>query len=100
MKAKSNCTALLFDVFGTVVDWRSGVTRDLKAHFRTYSCACEPELVADAWRAEYQSSMEPVRNGSRGYVDLDVLHLENLETVAKKLDFDLGTREQKNWLVK
>jgi len=44
--------------------------------------------------------MEPVRNGSRGYVDLDVLHLENLEAVAKKLDFDLGTREQKNWLVK
>lgn len=100
MKSKSTCSALLFDVFGTVVDWRSGVARDLKAHFRTYPCACEPELVADAWRAEYQSSMEPVRNGSRGYVDLDVLHLENLEAVAKKLDFDLGTREQKNWLVK
>lgn len=92
--------ALLFDVFGTVVDWRTGITRDLTTHFQTYPCDYEPEVIADAWRAEYQPSMEPVRNGSRGYVDLDTLHSENLQSIAQKFNFDLGTDEHREWLVK
>ena len=92
--------ALLFDVFGTVVDWRTGITRDLTTHFQIYPCDYEPEVIADAWRAEYQPSMEPVRNGSRGYVDLDTLHSENLQSIAQKFSFDLGTDEQRDWLVK
>jgi 2-haloacid dehalogenase len=92
--------ALLFDVFGTVVDWRSGIIRDLTIHFETYPCSHEPEVIADAWRAEYQPSMEPVRSGSRGYVDLDTLHSENLESIANQFEFNLGTISQKEWLVK
>lgn len=92
--------ALLFDVFGTVVDWRSGIIRDLTIHFKTYPCSHEPEVIADAWRAEYQPSMEPVRSGSRGYVDLDTLHAENLESIAKQFEFNIGTTSQKEWLVK
>jgi 2-haloacid dehalogenase len=92
--------ALLFDVFGTVVDWRTGITRDLTTHFQTYPCDYEPEVIADAWRAEYQPSMEPVRNGSRGYVDLDTLHSENLQSISQKFNFDLGTDEHREWLVK
>ena len=49
--------ALLFDVFGTVVDWRYGITRDLRVHFQTYPSEHEPEIVADAWRARYEPSM-------------------------------------------
>ncbi len=78
MKAK----ALLFDVFGTVVNWRLGITRDVTTHFQNHPCNHEPEVIADAWRAQYQSSMEPIRSGRRGYVDLDTLHTENLELVA------------------
>ena len=92
--------ALLFDVFGTVVDWRSGIIRDLTIHFKTYPCSHDPAVIADAWRAEYQPSMEPIRSGSRGYVDLDTLHAENLESIAKQFKFDLGTTNQKEWLVK
>ena len=92
--------ALLFDVFGTVVDWRSGIIRDLTIHFETYPCSHEPEVIADAWRAEYQPSMEPVRSGNRGYVDLDTLHSENLESIANQFEFNLGTISQKEWLVK
>jgi 2-haloacid dehalogenase len=92
--------ALLFDVFGTVVDWRSGIIRDLTIHFKTYPCSHDPAVIADAWRAEYQPSMEPVRSGSRGYVDLDTLHAENLESIAKQFEFELGTTSQKEWLVK
>ncbi|MDB3998160.1 hypothetical protein N9448_00900 [Litorivicinus sp.] len=44
--------ALLFDVFGTVVDWRSGIARDLAIHFQTHPSNTDPKSVADAWRAE------------------------------------------------
>jgi len=92
--------ALLFDVFGTVVDWRSGIARDLAIHFQTHPGNTDPESVADAWRAEYQPSMEPVRSGRRGYVDLDTLHAENLVKLSKEFEFDLGDENQTNWLTK
>ena len=92
--------ALLFDVFGTVVDWRSGITRDLAIHFQTHPSNTDPESVADAWRAEYQPSMEPVRSGRRGYVDLDTLHAENLVKLSKEFEFDLGDENQTVWLTK
>lgn len=91
--------ALLFDVFGTVVNWRLGITRDLTTHFQNHPCNHAPEVIADAWRAQYQSSMEPIRSGRRGYVDLDTLHTENLELVAKMFHLELGTPEEKKWLI-
>ena len=88
--------ALLFDVFGTVVNWRLGITRDITTHFQNHPCNHASEVIADAWRAQYQSSMEPIRSGRRGYVDLDTLHTENLESVAEMFHLELGTPEEKN----
>ncbi len=70
--------ALLFDVFGTVVDWREGVARDVGAFFRAQCIAGDPRQFADDWRARYQDSMEPIRSGKRPFARLDVLHRENL----------------------
>ncbi len=70
--------ALLFDVFGTVVDWRSGVARELAA---ALGGARDWGGLADAWRARYQPAMEEVRSGRRAWTVLDVLHRENLEAV-------------------
>jgi 2-haloacid dehalogenase len=70
--------ALLFDVFGTVVDWREGVARGSRAVLEPLGFMLDWRGFADAWRAEYQPSMEVVRSGQRGYVKLDVLHRENL----------------------
>ena len=80
--------ALLFDVFGTVVDWRSGVAREVEACFSARGHAVDAAAFADAWRGKYQPAMEKVRDGSRGYVPLDILHRENLE--ATLADFDLS----------
>jgi len=79
--------ALLFDVFGTVVDWRSGVAREMEAFFATRGLAVDAEAFADAWRAKYQPAMEGIRSGGRGYVPLDVLHRENLD--ATLVEFGL-----------
>lgn len=80
--------ALIFDVFGTVVDWRTGIARQAERFFADHGIEADATAFADAWRAKYQPSMERVRSGGRGYVPLDILHRENLEEVLA--DFDIG----------
>ncbi|MEM8787447.1 MAG: haloacid dehalogenase type II [Pseudomonadota bacterium] len=70
--------ALIFDVFGTCVDWRNSIAREVAAA----GLAVDPLAFADAWRAAYQPAMAPIREGRRGYTALDVLHRENLDRVA------------------
>jgi 2-haloacid dehalogenase len=57
--------ALVFDVFGTLVDWRGGVAREVAPFLRRYEVACDPAEFADAWRRRYSPSMEEVRSGRR-----------------------------------
>ena len=70
--------AVLFDTFGTVVDWRSGVSAEIENFAEQHQLSLDPLDLADKWRAEYQPSMALIRTGRRGYVALDQLHLENL----------------------
>lgn len=80
--------ALLFDVFGTLVDWRGSVARGLEAHFAPRGVVRDWDAVARAWRARYQPAMEEIRSGRRPFVVLDVLHAENIAAVAE--GFGLG----------
>jgi 2-haloacid dehalogenase len=91
-----NIRALIFDVFGTLVDWRSGVARELRLHLRLG--AEEADALADAWRDEYQPAMEAVRAGRIGFCKLDVLHRRNLDIVLDRFghDADDATRRQLN----
>jgi 2-haloacid dehalogenase len=84
--------ALIFDVFGTLVDWRSGVARELRRHL--HIGAEEAEALADAWRDEYQPAMEEVRAGRIAFCKLDVLHRRNLDLVLERFghDADEATR--------
>ena len=79
--------ALIFDVFGTVVDWRTGVAREVASAFAAKGVAVDAEAFADAWRGEYQPAMERIRSGARGYVPLDDLHRENLERALERLGY-------------
>lgn len=80
--------ALIFDVFGTVVDWRTGIARQAESFFARYGIDVDATVFADAWRAKYQPAMEQVRSGGRVYIPLDILHRENLEEVLS--DFGIG----------
>ncbi len=71
--------ALLFDVFGTVVDWRGSVIREVAAAASRAGARLDAAAFADAWRALYQPSMEEVRRGRRGWTILDDLHRESLD---------------------
>lgn len=74
--------ALAFDLFGTVVDWRSGVARAAAPFLAAVGQAeIDPHLFADQWRGLYQPAMEECRSGRRPYARLDILNRETLETL-------------------
>jgi 2-haloacid dehalogenase len=79
---------LLFDVFGTLVDWRTGVARDARAVLSPLGIPVDWIAFADAWRDQYQPAMEEVRTGRLPFSKLDVLHRRNLDVVLGQ--FDLG----------
>jgi 2-haloacid dehalogenase len=73
--------ALFFDVFGTLVDWRTSVARECAATLAPLGHDLDWLAFATAWRDRYQPAMEQVRSGAREYVKLDVLHRENLVAI-------------------
>ena len=78
--------ALLFDVFGTVVDWRSSIAREIERIAEQKGFAVNGHDFATAWRKRYQPAMAKIREGNRGFVPLDVLHMENLRDVLAEFD--------------
>jgi 2-haloacid dehalogenase len=76
--------ACLFDVFGTVVDWRQSCIDELTAFGRQKGITAEWAALTDQWRHMYQPSMEAVRSGARPWTILDVLHRESLETLLER----------------
>ncbi len=73
--------ALVYDVFGTCVDWRSGVAHDAERILKPLGYRIDWRAFADAWRALYQPTMEEVRAGREPYVALDVLHRRMLDQI-------------------
>jgi 2-haloacid dehalogenase len=76
--------ALFFDVFGTLVDWRTSVAREAEALLKPRGFAIDWLAFADAWRAEYQPAMKEVREGRVAFCKLDVLHRKNLERILPR----------------
>ena len=76
--------ALFFDVFGTLVDWRSSIAREAEALLKPKGLALDYPAFADAWRDEYQGGMEEGRAGRIAFCKLDVLHGRNLELTLKR----------------
>lgn len=71
--------ALVFDVFGTVVDWRSSVIREGEALGARTGIACDWAALADAWRAGYAPAMLEVRSGALPWTSIDALHRRILD---------------------
>jgi 2-haloacid dehalogenase len=66
--------ALAFDVFGTVVDWRTSITREAAKIAGRHGIAGDWERFADAWRAGYVPAMDQVRKGELPWMNIDALH--------------------------
>ena len=86
--------ALFFDVFGTLVDWRTAIARETEAMLKPRGTALDWPAFADAWRGEYQGALEEVRSGRMAYCKLDVLHRRNLEVTLKRFNVGALSEEQ------
>ena len=80
--------ALLFDVFGTLVDWRTSIAEQARAILAPQGVSIDWEAFADAWRAQYQPAMDEVRSGRLPFSKLDVLHRRNLDVVLRAFALD------------
>ncbi len=81
--------ALVFDVFGTVVDWRSGVAREVG---RLLGPGVDAHRFADGWRDRYVPSMDRVRSGEQPWTSLDALHRTSLDELLG--EFDAGDTDE------
>jgi hypothetical protein len=80
--------ALVFDTFGTVVDWRNGVAREAERLLKPMGYDVDWLAFAEAWRKEYGPGMEEVRSGRRPFAKLDILHRENLDRLLPRFKLD------------
>jgi 2-haloacid dehalogenase len=90
--------ALFYDVFGTLVDWRSSIAREAEAMLKPRGVALDWPAFADAWRGEYQGALDEVRTGRIAFSKLDVLHRRNLEITLKKFGVATLNEEDKREL--
>src|SRR5215510_2400700 len=80
--------ALVFDVFGTVVNWRDGVAREARTILGPLGYSLDWLAFADAWRAQYQPGMDEVRTGKIPFVKLDIIHRRMLERILPKFGLE------------
>jgi 2-haloacid dehalogenase len=87
--------ALLFDVFGTVVDWRGSVIRELRRVGRRHGVRRDWSAFADAWRSGYRPAMAGVRRGDSAWRSIDELHLEILKPLLERAGLHLRPAEMR-----
>ena len=91
--------ALIFDVFGALVDWRSSIAHEAKTLLAAAGLTTGWHALGSDWRNEYQPAMEKVRRRQRGFCKLDELHRGNLDIVLERLGWhqvNEATRQQLN----
>ncbi len=86
--ATGDVKALVFDVFGTLVDWRTGVARESQTLLEPLGHKLDWMAFADAWRAEYQPGMEEVRSGRVPFSRLDIIHRRMLERIRPRFGLE------------
>jgi 2-haloacid dehalogenase len=75
-------SAIVFDTFGTVVDWRSSLIEDLTEYGNGRGIRADWAALVDAWRQAYQPSMQRVRTGELPWTKLDDLHRGSLDRLV------------------
>jgi 2-haloacid dehalogenase len=89
MLNKSAIKAIIFDTYGTVVDWRSSIATEANTMAKTIGINIfDGESFADAWRAGYEPKMKEVRDGLRPWTANDVLHRERLDEIIPQFDLN------------
>ena len=84
----NNIDALVFDVFGTVVDWRGSITREGRQLGEKKNIKFNWARFANAWRGGYAPAMDRVRRGELPWLNIDQLHRLILDELLVKFKID------------
>ena len=87
--------ALVFDVFGTVVDWRGSISREVRELARQKGWRVNAAKFADAWRAGYRPAMDRVGSGELPWTRIDDLHRMILDDILVKFKITALTESEK-----
>jgi len=91
----SGVKALVFDVFGTVVDWHGSVAREVRGLAKAKGLRLNALKFAKAWRAGYRPAMDRVLRGETPFAKIDVIHRAILEDVLKQFKVTTLSEEEK-----
>ena len=94
----SQVKAMTFDVFGTVVDWRSSIAREIKEMGQKKGFDLDWDSFADEWRSGYKPSMDKVRNGELPWTKIDTLHRMILDEMLEKHKISNLSEEERDYL--
>ncbi len=96
---RESIEALLFDVFGTVTDWKSSMTRRCERFGAEHERTADWEALVVEWRSRYRPAIAPVLEGRRGWADFDELHREELDALLPKYGLNSLPDEDRQLLV-
>jgi 2-haloacid dehalogenase len=94
----SSVKACVFDVFGTVVDWRGSIIAEGESYWRPKGLDVDWGAFADEWRAGYGPAMNKVRMGELPWTKLDALHRMSLEKILVEFKLPALTETEKDTL--
>ncbi len=92
----SDVKALVFDIFGTVVDWRASVIRESEELGQKKNLDVDWPAFADEWRGKYAPSMDRVRSSELPWTNLDALHRSSLEELLEEFGIAGLTEDEKD----
>ncbi|MGB1667424.1 MAG: haloacid dehalogenase type II [Pseudohongiellaceae bacterium] len=95
---RTGIRALLFDVFGTVVDWRSSIIREGRLLAQQKNLQVDWGAFADSWRAGYGPAMNKVRSGELPWTDIDDLHRMILDDLVIEFGLDSLSEAEVDYL--
>ncbi len=96
--APTGIRALVFDIFGTVVDWRASIVREGDALSAARGLRVDWPAFADAWRAGYQPAMQRARSGEIAWTNVDGLHRAILDELIPRFGLDALTEPERDQL--
>ena len=86
---------ILFDVFGTVVDWRESIASEASLFGERYNINGNWYDFADKWRNAYNTEIQSVNQGKRNWISVDDIHMERLEGLLEEYKFPKLEKEEK-----
>ena len=91
--------AVLFDTFGTIVDWRSSIAREIAVVANAHDISnFDDDRFARTWRAGYRPGMAKVTAGTRPWVSIDVIHRERLDEILPRFSLSMLDEPERDHL--